>query len=161
MELVRLVVQALAQTSFHTEDRATISPDELCQTLSESYWGAPDRELALSARPEVSDDVVDCLAAGLHQRLDAYVDASSGRIGHSFRVAGDEGGLIRATPDHAIEIQSKSHLRGLARALIRAAAVVGPEAVKGGAILCHGAEQRRTTGRSVFSMSVTLRLASA
>ena len=34
-------------------------------------------------------------------------------------------------------------------------------AVKGGAILCHGAEQRRTTGRSVFSMSVTLRWASA
>ena len=33
--------------------------------------------------------------------------------------------------------------------------------VKGGAILCHGAEQRRTTGRSVFSMSVTLRWASA
>ena len=69
MELVRLVVQALAQTSFRTEDRATISPDELCQTLSESYWGAPDRELALSARPEVSDDVVDCLATRLHQRL--------------------------------------------------------------------------------------------
>ena len=33
--------------------------------------------------------------------------------------------------------------------------------VKGGAILCHGAEQGRTTGRSVFSMSVTLRWASA
>ena len=131
MELVQLVVQALAQTSFRTEDRAIISAEEMCQTLSQSYWGAPDRELALSARPEVSDDVVDCLAAGLHQRLDAYVDASSGRIGHSFRVAGDEGGLIRATPDHAVEIQSRSHSRGLARALIRAAAVVGPEAAAG------------------------------
>ncbi len=37
----------------------------------------------------------------------------------------------------------------------------GTEIVKGGAILCHVAEQRRTTGRSVFSMSVTLRWASA
>ena len=131
MELVQLVDQALAQTSFRTEARAIISVEELCRTLSESYWGAPDRELALSARPEVSDDVVDCLAAGLHQQLDAYVDASSGRIGHSFRVAGDEGELIRATPDHAVEIQSRSHSRGLARALIRAAAVVGTEAAAG------------------------------
>ena len=131
MELVQLVAQALAQTTFRTEDRAILSAEELCQTLSESYWGAPDRKLALSAWPEVSDDVVDRLAAGLYQRLDAYVDASSGRVGHSFRVAGDEGGLIRATPDHAVEIQSKSHSRGLARALIRAAAVVGPKAAAG------------------------------
>ena len=131
MELVQLVVQALAQTTFRTEDRAILSAEELCRTLSESYWGAPDRDLALSARPEVSDDVVDCLAAGLHQQLDAYVDASSGRIGHSFRVAGDEGGLIRATPDHAVEILSRSHSRGLARALLRAAAVLGPEAAAG------------------------------
>ena len=131
MELVHLLVQGLAQTSFRIEDRATLSPEELRQTLSESYWGAPDRESALSARPEVSDDLVDCLAAGLHRRLDAYVDVSSGRIGHSFTVAGQEGGLIRATPDHAVEIQSRSHFRGLALALIRAAVVVGPEAAAG------------------------------
>ena len=127
MELVQLLDQALAQTTFRTENRAILSAEELRRTLSESYWGAPDRELALSARPEVSDDVADCLAAGLHQRLDAYIDASSGRIGHSFRVAGDEGGLIRGTPDHAVEIQSRSHSRGLARALLRAAALLGPE----------------------------------
>ncbi len=131
MELVQLVAQALAQTSFRTEDRAITSAEELRQTLSESYWGAPDRALALSARPEVSDETVDCLTAGLHQRLDAHVDASSGRVGHSLRVAGDEGGVIRATPEHAVEIQSRSHVQGLARALIRAAAVIGPEAATG------------------------------
>ena len=131
MELVQLVFQALAQTTFRTEDRAILSAEELRRTLSESYWGAPDRELALSARPEVSDDVVDCLAAGLHQRLDAYVDASSGRIGHSFKVAGDKGGRIKVTSDHAVETQSTSDSRGLARALLRAAAVVGPEAAAG------------------------------
>ena len=123
-----MVAQALAQTSFRTEVRAIVSAEELRQTLSESYWGAPDRELALSARPEISDEAVECLAAGLHQRLESHVDASSGRIGHSLRVAGDEGGVVRATPDHAVEIQSKSHTRGLARGLIRAAAVIGPEA---------------------------------
>ena len=127
MELVQLVVQALAQTTFRTEDRAILSVEELRHNLSESYWGAPGRKLALSARPEVPDEVADRLASGLSQRLDAYIEASSGRIGHSFRVAGDQGGIVRATSEHAVEVQSTSHLSGLARALIRAAAVVGPE----------------------------------
>ena len=127
MELVQLVDQALAQTTFRTEDQEILSVDDLRQTFSESYWGAGDRKLALAARPEVPEDVVDRLTAGLHQRLDAYVDASSGRLGHSFRIAGDYGGRVRVTSDYAVEIQSTSHSRGLARALLRAAAVVGPE----------------------------------
>ena len=131
MELVQLLVQALAQTSFRTEDSSTISAEELRRTLLESYWDAPDRQLALSAKPEVSSDVVDCLAAVLRERLDTYLDATSSRIGHSFRVTGDEGGVLRATPEYAVEIQSKSHSRGLARALVRAAAVIGPEAAVG------------------------------
>ena len=127
MELVQLVAQALSQTTFRTENKTIHSAGQLWQTLSESYWGAPDRKLALSAWPEVSDDVVEHLADYLFQLLEAHVDISSGRVGHSFRVAGNEGGLITATRDHTVEIQSTSHSRGLARALIRAAAVVGPE----------------------------------
>ena len=126
-ELVQLVAQALAQTKFRTDAGALLSGEELRETVSESYWGAPGRRLALAARPEVSDDVVERLAAGLYQRLDAYFDASSGRVGHSFRLADDEGGRVTSTSDHAVEVQSTSPSKGLARALIRAAAVVGPE----------------------------------
>ena len=126
-ELVHLVVQALAQTRFRTEDQAILSVGELRQTLSESYWGAPDRKLALAARTEVPDDVVDRLAADLDQRLDEYFDVSSGRVGHSFRVGGDDSGHVRATSDKAIEVQSTSHSRVFARGLIRVAAVIGPE----------------------------------
>ena len=35
---MELVAQALAQTSFRTEDRSTISAEELRRTLLESYW---------------------------------------------------------------------------------------------------------------------------
>ena len=125
MELVQLVDQALAQTTFRTENQAILSVEDLRQALCESYWGAPARKLALTARPEVPEDLVGRLTAGLQQRLDAYVDASSGRVGHSFRVAGNDGGSVGGTADYAVEIQSRSHLRGLARALLRAAAVVG------------------------------------
>ena len=127
MELVQLVDQALAQTTFRTGDQGVLSVEDLRRTLSESCWGAPDRKRAIAARPEVPEDVVDRLTAGLHQLLDEYLDASSGRVGHSFRMAGDFGGIIRVTSDHAVEIQSTSDSRGLARALLRAAAVVGPE----------------------------------
>ena len=131
MELVQLLDKALAQTRFRTEDQAILSVQDLSQTLSESYWGEPDRKRAMAARPQVPEDVVDRLTAGLHQLLDEYLDASRGRVGHSFRIAGDFGGIIRATSDYAVEIQSTSDSRGLARALLRAAAVVGPESAAG------------------------------
>ena len=139
MELVQLLDQALAQTTFRTEDRAVLSVEDLRQALSVSYWGAPDRQRAMAARPEVPEDVADCLTVGLHQLLDEYLDTSSGRVGHSFRIAGDFGGTITVTSDRAVEIQSTSESRRLARALLRAAAVIGPESAARLLDLCaHG-----------------------
>ena len=125
MELVNLVEYALARTTFRTGNRRGVSVEELRHTLSDSYWGAPARKLALSAQSEVPDEVVDRLASDLSQRLDEYIDASSGRIGHSFRVDGDLGGVVNVSPDYAVEVKSKSDLGGLAFALVRAAALVG------------------------------------
>ena len=127
MELVELLDQALAQTTFLGEDRTVLSTEELRQALSESHWGTSDRKQALSTLTRVSDAVLEPLASALLQWLETYFDAASGRLGHSFKVANDEGGRIRVTPDHAVEHQSKSHWRGFARALTRAAAVVGSE----------------------------------
>ena len=117
----------MARTTFRTGNRRGVSVEELRHTLSDSYWGAPARKLALSAQSEVPDEVVDRLASDLSQRLDEYIDASSGRIGHSFRVDGDLGGVVRHSPDYAVEVKSKSDLGGLAFALVRAAALVGSD----------------------------------
>ena len=48
MELVELLDQALAQTTFLGEDRTVLSTEELRQALSESHWGTSDRKQALS-----------------------------------------------------------------------------------------------------------------
>ena len=47
MELVQLLDQALAQTTFRTEDQAVLSAEDLGQALSASYWGAPGRKRAM------------------------------------------------------------------------------------------------------------------
>ncbi len=127
MQLREILERALAQTTFRTEASRVLSVEQLRQAISESYWGAPDRKLALAARTQVPDELAEPLAETLQHLLDTYIDASSGHLGHSFRVAGDYGGRITFTSERASEIQSTSDLTGFARALVRAAAVLGSE----------------------------------
>ena len=127
MELVNLLSEALAETEFRADRGTVFSAEQLRCALTETYWGAPDRKKAMSARPEPQDAVIERLAEDLRQRLNPYVHAPTDSVGHSFRIASDAGGIVRARPDRVVEVQSKSDLSRFARGLIRAAAVIGPQ----------------------------------
>ena len=144
-ELAASLAQALAHTKFQTEGGKVHSADGLHQAIPLARWGTPETREVLSANPEVVDDWVGSVADHLRDRLSGYIDVSTDRIGHSFPVVGDELVNIRATPDRALEIHSSSSVSGLAKGLIRAAAVLGADRAAELVSVWAGGEPRHYT----------------
>ena len=127
MELVELLDHVLLQVTFRTEDGKELSVEEFRGSLSDPYWGKPIRMQALRARPEVADDIVSPLETALQNLLSGFINASTGELGHSFSVGGEDGICITATGGYVPKFQSKSDVKRFARALVRAAAILGSE----------------------------------
>ena len=135
----------MAHTKFQTEGGKVHSADGLRQAIPLARWGTPETREVLSANPEVVDDWVGSVAVHLRDRLSGYIDVSTDRIGHSFPVVADELVHIRATPDRALEIHSSSSVSGLAKGLIRAAAVLGADRAAELVSVWAGGEPRHYT----------------
>ena len=128
-ELAELLGQALATATFRTSGGTSYSTKELRQALSQARGSVSETLKVLTAHPQVDDDWLGSVADPLRDRLSGYIDAGTDRIGHSFHVLGDAARRFTYTADGAQEIHSSSSLSGLAKGLIRAAAVLGPDRV--------------------------------
>ena len=125
MVLSALLADALARSSCRFGGR-TATVDELRGTLGEAHWGSNRLRDALAAPLEVPDEVLEPLVGVLRQRLAAYLDVDTDRIGHSVDVIGQGHASTRANADFAVENQSTSTVSGFAVGLVRAAAAIGP-----------------------------------
>ena len=125
--LLDLLERAVAVATFRADDGRTLSAEQLRQGIRDSHLGAPERKGALSARADIVAEGLDPLVEDLQERLVEYVNAETGKIGHSFRVAGDQGGRVTGTADYGTVIQAASDMGVLAKGLVRVAAVSGPE----------------------------------
>ena len=128
--LVDLLEQAVAVAEFQTDGGRNLSSAELREGLLEDHWGGPARRAALSARTHTHDEVISRLVEYLRGRLAGYINAETGQVGHSFRVAGDQGGSVTGRDDFGTVIQAASDLDVLAKGLVRLGAISGPTCAK-------------------------------
>ena len=119
--------QALSATTFQIGGGTTYSAGEFKQALADTQGTVADKREFVSARLKISDNSVEPVADHLRSQLTEYLNACTDRIGHSFPVVGNSGISITGRADYLTEFRSNSSLPGLARGLIRAAAVLGSD----------------------------------
>ena len=125
--LMDLLDSAVVAATFRSDTGRTLSPEQLRQGTGDAHWGVAKRKEALSARADVAGEVLDPLVDHLQGRLMAYVNPETGKIGHTFRVAGDQGGRVTATEDYGTVVQGTSDMDVFAKGLVRVAAISGAE----------------------------------
>ena len=125
--LMDLLEAAIAMATFRTDAGRTLSPEQLRQGVLDAHWGAAIRKEALSARAHVADGDFNLLLEHLQGCLKAYVNPETEKVGHSFRVVGDQGGTVTGTEDSGTVIQAASEIEVVAKGLVRVAAISGAE----------------------------------
>lgn len=127
-ELKELLDSILRNTTFSGPRAENVSPTQLRDHLIRRGW--PDDEVfnAQRARPVVSGESICQLTVCLHSVLSDYVDANENSVGLSFP-AGD---FLRTTAFQRNGVIGKvweSSVETLAEAIVKGAAVLGPERV--------------------------------
>lgn len=124
--LAELLAGILPGTSFRTSQGTVYSPDELREALTRFHWSSPDDSDIFSAQAEAYDDFQG-LTEHLRYQLKDHIDPDTDRIGHSFEIAGSYNRSLKLSADLTFQFRAISSLEAFARALVRAAAVLGPD----------------------------------
>ena len=123
MDISHLLTDALDHTTF---SGGVSSPEDFRSALADEYWSSPNRRSVVASRPTVADFAMGPLVNALRDRLTPYLDVTTDRVGHAFRVVGDGRASARSSSDRFVENQSISSLEGVGLGLVRAAAIQGP-----------------------------------
>ena len=111
------------------------TPEQLAEMIGRKGWEAKDYHRASSALLIIRDELLSELEHQIRCLLDDYIDASTDRIGHAFPTGGYEESYSgytshRGYADAVQNIHSwSSPVVSFAKALVKGAAVVGPESV--------------------------------
>ena len=97
----------------------------------EVYFREKDRPVKLYARANVPDEPMTRLVDALRRTLGQFIHPDTDRIGHAFPVDGSDYGRGTLRPDGLRDDESHSSLREFARALVRAAAIMGAKKAAG------------------------------
>ena len=123
MDLSQLLTNALAHTAFSGR---VSSPEDFRSALANEHWGSPNRRSVVASRPTVAELAIRPLVNALRDCLAPYLEVTTDRVGHSFRVVGDGRASARSSSDRFVENQSISSPEDVALGLVRAAAILGP-----------------------------------
>ena len=146
-QLTKLLKSAVAEASFdagHIEmptEGVSISyasraqeiatPEQLAEMIGRKGWEAAEYQRASSALLIIRDELFSELEHQVRLVLDDYIDASTDRIGHAFPTRGRKESYYGYT-DGVRKIHSwSSPVVSFVKALVKGAAVVGPEIVAG------------------------------
>ena len=138
-QLTDLLKEALTQTVFKSNDAiihsgglvartkgVELNADEFRSAWINLCWGDPGACPIRRAAPQTSEMMVGRLVDHLRTELADSIDAASDRIGHAFRIIGQQGGLA-SIGESVVSHEGISDVSAFVASLIRAAAILGPK----------------------------------
>ena len=126
-KLVALLDQMLRGTAFQTSERTIYSVEEFREEFDRAS-GSTSRTLELLSGSFTVSNVTP-LVEHLRCVLSEFIDADTGRIGHSFHVVGDVSRRTTLTSQLGEKMNRYSSMSDFAKGLIHAAAVLGSNRV--------------------------------
>ena len=134
----------LAETRFDMEYReyARFSPaggsrrgrfrEATASKLREVYRQEVEgRNVRVSVRQQAPEELMSDLLKVLRDELEGFIDPGTGRIGHAFPIEGGSAEQITVADGDLYRFEYHSELRGFARALVQAAALMGVQSATG------------------------------
>ena len=115
--------------SYASRTQEIVAPDQLAEMIGRKGWEAEDYHRASRALLIIRDELFSELERQVRRLLDDYINASTDRIGHSFPT-GERQESYSGYTDAVQNLHSwTSPVVSFAKALVKGAAVVGPETV--------------------------------